>query len=110
MVARLAKKCLDEIQKDEAAKGLQEGLQDGGLWIGRLERCLTVSFVLTDHFEAIAALVVAKGVIRFAEIKEAGHRRVAEYIFIGSMASFGIALLLGWAARWILQHPALRLS
>lgn len=103
-VAALAGKWFDQIQEDPTAKGLE----DGGLWIGRLERCLTVSFVLANHLEAIAALVVAKGVIRFAEIKEAGHRRAAEYIFIGSMASFGIALLLGWTARWILRQPALQ--
>ncbi len=95
LVAALTRQWLAEIQNDDAAKGLQAG----GLWIGRLERLLTVSFVLVNHPEAIAALVVAKGVIRFAEIKEASNRRVAEYILIGSMLSFGIALLLGWSAR-----------
>jgi hypothetical protein len=38
----------------------------------------------------------------FAEIKDAGHRQVAEYIFIGSMSSFGLALFIGWFARHLL--------
>lgn len=35
-----------------------------------------------------------------------GSRREAEYILIGSMLSFGAALLLGWLGRWLLTLPA----
>lgn len=98
LVAVLTKKWAAEVEKEEPAKGLL----NGGLWIGRLERLLTVSFVLAGRSEAIGALVVAKGFIRFAEIKNSGHRKIAEYIFIGSMTSFGLALVVGWIARRML--------
>ena len=99
MVAGLTQKWMDEIQNEAQA----QGMPDGGLWIGRLERVLIVSFVLADRPDAIGALAVAKGFIRFAEIKESSHRKVAEYILIGSMSSFSIALVLGWLARLLLR-------
>lgn len=89
-------------QADMELSGPLAGLPGGGMWIGRLERALVISFVLAGRLDAIGGLVIAKGFIRYGEIKEATHRKLAEYIFIGSMASFGLALVLGWAARRLL--------
>jgi hypothetical protein len=38
-------------------------------------------------------LLAAESILRFGEIKEPSQRKVAEYIIIGTMMSFGWALL-----------------
>ncbi|MCF6156992.1 MAG: DUF3307 domain-containing protein [wastewater metagenome] len=80
------------------------GLERAGLWIGRLERILILTFVLIKHYEAIGFLIAAKSVFRFGEIKDPGHRKEAEYILIGTMASFVIAVFLGIFTNWILSY------
>ncbi len=76
------------------------GLVNGGLWIGRLERVLIVSFILFGHFEAIGFLFAAKSILRYGELSKGAHRRMAEYILIGSMLSFLIAIVVGMAASY----------
>lgn len=78
------------------------GLADAGLWIGRLERTLILVFVLLGRFEAVGFLIAAKSVFRFGEVTQPGQRREAEYILIGTMASFLLALLTGLGARALL--------
>lgn len=80
----------------------ERGLSGAGFWIGWLERVLTVSFVLAGHLEAIGLLVAAKSIFRFGEIKDPSNRCEAEYILIGSMLSYGIALAVGYWMRMAL--------
>ncbi|MDK2834698.1 MAG: hypothetical protein PWR29_1421 [Methanolobus sp.] len=54
------------------------GLLNAGLWIGRLERFLILTFVLLDQYQAIGLLVAAKSIFRFTT-----DRKVSEYILIG---------------------------
>lgn len=79
-----------------------QGLAGAGQWIGRLERFLIVSCLLAGQPAAIAVLVTAKGVLRFGEIKNDGdpdnQRRLVEYILVGSMMSYAVALSVGWIA------------
>jgi hypothetical protein len=85
--------------------GRSEGddLERAGLWIGRLERSLILLLVLLGRVEAIGFLVAAKSIFRFEALKEGG-RKEAEYILIGTMASFLLALLTGLAAVWLLRR------
>lgn len=75
-----------------------QGLDRAGLLIGRLERFLILTFVLLNHFEAIGFLIAAKSIFRFSEL-----RREAEYIIIGSLLSFSIAIVLGVFVRQLLS-------
>jgi hypothetical protein len=52
-------------------------------------------FILTGHFEAIGFLLAAKSIFRFGDLKEAKDRKLTEYVLIGTLLSFGIALLIG---------------
>lgn len=78
------------------------GLEKAGLWIGLAERFLTYSFMLSGYMEAIGFLAAAKSVFRFGEIKDPKNREEAEYILIGSLLSFGLAILTGYIIRNIL--------
>ncbi len=71
------------------------GLNDAGKWIGIFERILILTFVLINQFSGIGFLIAAKSILRFGEIKNAAHRKDAEYILIGTMVSFITAILTG---------------
>jgi hypothetical protein len=81
-----------------------EGLQQGGKYIGWLERFLVLLLVLINQPTGIGFLMAAKSVLRFGEIKEASQRKVAEYIIIGTFLSFGWALLVSVLAQGAIYH------
>jgi nitrate reductase NapE component len=76
-------------------KNEDESLQNAGNFIGILERLFILCFILTNHFEAIGFLLAAKSIFRFGDLKEAKDRKLTEYVLIGSLLSFGIAILIG---------------
>ncbi len=75
--------------------GAGRSLQEAGKIIGMIERILIFIFILYDQWEAIGFLMAAKSVFRFGELKTANDRKLTEYILIGTLASFGSALLTG---------------
>ena len=72
-----------------------ESLKDAGKYIGILERLLVFIFIVANHWEAVGFLITAKSVFRFGDLKESKHRKLTEYILIGTLISFGIAILTG---------------
>ncbi|TDU39711.1 uncharacterized protein DUF3307 [Gelidibacter sediminis] len=72
-----------------------ESLKDAGMYIGILERILVFVFVILNHWEAVGFLITAKSVFRFGDLKESKERKLTEYILIGTLISFGIAILIG---------------
>jgi hypothetical protein len=78
------------------------GLDRAGLWIGRLERVLILTFILLSRYEAIGFLMTAKSILRFGELRKAEDRREAEYVLIGTMLSMGFALAVGLGVKFFL--------
>ncbi|MFD0991291.1 DUF3307 domain-containing protein [Mariniflexile jejuense] len=72
-----------------------ESLEDAGKYIGILERVLVFIFIIVGHWEAVGFLITAKSVFRFGDLKESKHRQLTEYILIGTLISFGIAIITG---------------
>jgi len=72
---------------------LAQGLTNGGKYIGWLERSMTMLFILIGQPTGIGFVLAAKSILRFGEIKDPQHRKITEYIIIGSFISFGWALL-----------------
>ncbi|MCF1752996.1 DUF3307 domain-containing protein [Mariniradius sediminis] len=79
-----------DIQKEK-----NKSLAEAGRYIGILERLLTFVFIVTDHWEAVGFLLAAKSVFRFGDLKESKDRKLTEYILIGTLLSFGIAIFTG---------------
>lgn len=79
---------------EKLTKG-NESLEDAGKYIGILERVLVFIFIVTGHWEAVGFLITAKSVFRFGDLKESKHRKLTEYILIGTLISFGIAIVTG---------------
>jgi hypothetical protein len=61
-------------------------------------------FLLINQPTGIGFLIAAKSILRFGEIKNAGERKVAEYIIIGTFLSFGWALLISVLTQHAIQH------
>jgi hypothetical protein len=70
-----------------------KSLQNAGKYIGILERVLIFVFILTSHFEAVGFLLAAKSIFRFGDLKEAHDLKLTEYVLIGTLLSFGIAIV-----------------
>lgn len=73
----------------------KESLQNAGKFIGILERLFVFTFVVSGNWEAIGFLLAAKSVFRFGDLRESKDRMLTEYILIGTLLSFGIAIFLG---------------
>jgi hypothetical protein len=78
------------------------GLPDGGRAIGQLERGLIFLLVFTGMPEGIGFLIAAKSVLRFGSVSD--DRKVSEYVIIGTLASFGWAILASFATVWALHY------
>jgi hypothetical protein len=81
-----------------------KSLKDAGKYIGVLERVLVFVFVILDHWEAVGFLITAKSVFRFGDLTAAKQRKLTEYVLIGTLISFGIAILTGLIYLAVVQN------
>ncbi len=72
-----------------------DSLTKAGAWIGIFERLFVFAFVIAGKWEAIGFLLAAKSVFRFGDLKDRKERKLTEYVLIGTLLSFGIAILAG---------------
>lgn len=89
---------------EETAKPSSRGGFKGGRLIGPLERMLVLILTLAAAYPILAAMLAAKGIVRFPEISRDGETGArAEYFLVGSLVSWVIALgaafLVWWAAH-----------
>jgi hypothetical protein len=82
-------------------------LSNAGMWIGICERVITFTLVLVDQYEAIGLLIAAKSIIRFREKTDVSAntdllRSQTEYVLIGTLLSFGVAILAGIAVKTVI--------
>jgi hypothetical protein len=71
-----------------------ESLKDAGKYIGILERLLVFTFIIVGQWSAVGFLITAKSVFRFGDLTASKERKLTEYILIGTLISFGIAILV----------------
>jgi hypothetical protein len=82
----------------------EESLNNAGKYIGMLERIFVFTFVVTENWEGIGFLLAAKSVFRFGDLKESKDRKLTEYILIGTLLSFGIAIAVGMLVLKLIEH------
>lgn len=81
----------------------EQSLNNAGKYIGILERLFIFTFVVTGHWEGIGFLLAAKSVFRFGDLKESKDRKLTEYILIGTLLSFGIAMATGMVVLMLIE-------
>ena len=94
---RLLDPLSDQIQFDH------KSLPNAGKYIGMLERLFVLAFIILGRWEGIGLLITAKSVFRFNDLKESNNRKLTEYILIGTLLSFGLAILAGLIYMQTLQ-------
>jgi len=72
-----------------------KSLPNAGKYIGIIERLFVLIFIIIGRWEVIGLLITAKSVFRFNDLKESNSRKLTEYILIGTLMSFCIAILTG---------------
>lgn len=72
-------------------------MPNAGQLIGILERLLTLTFIVVQQYEAVGFLIAAKSILRYRD----DETLKTEYVLIGTMLSFGIAVILGIIANAI---------
>lgn len=84
-----------------------ESLPNAGKYIGILERLFIFLFVITGNWTPIGFLLAAKSVFRFGDLRKSKDRKLTEYILIGTLLSFGIAILTGLLVLRLLKSKIL---
>jgi hypothetical protein len=79
---------------------LPPGLADAGRTIGLLERGLIFIFVFVEQPEAIGFLIALKAIMQFDPDPQ--RFEIRQYVIIGTLASFGWALLAAYATLALL--------
>jgi hypothetical protein len=75
----------------KASNAENDDLPNAGKLIGIIERFLVFTFIILNQFEAVGFLIAAKSILRFKD----DNTVKAEYVLVGTMLSFGIAIGLG---------------
>jgi hypothetical protein len=73
-------------------------LMNAGKLIGALERIISLTLILVNQFAAVGFIIAAKSLLRFRDTATAR----TEYLLIGTLLSFGIAILLGIICSFII--------
>ena len=94
IMAKLLEGMSDRIELDH------KSLPNAGKYIGILERLFVLTFIILGRWEAIGLLITAKSVFRFNDLKESNSRKLTEYILIGTLLSFGLAIITGIVYLW----------
>lgn len=76
-----------------------ESLANAGKYIGMLERILVFIFIYVNHWEGVGFMIAAKSVFRFSDLAQARQRKLTEYVLIGTLLSFGIAIITGIVSK-----------
>jgi hypothetical protein len=81
-----------------------DSLPKAGYYIGMLERLFVFIFIVLNQWEAIGLLIAAKSVFRFGDLSKAKDRKLTEYILIGTLLSFGLAICIGLAYSHLVNY------
>lgn len=76
-------------------------IEHGGRLIGIFERIIILTFVLLNQYEAIGFLITGKSIIRFVDNNS---NLKSEYVLVGTMMSYGIAIVTGVLVNYFLQN------
>lgn len=93
----MSKWSLDEDNSDDS-------LQSAGKYIGILERLFVFGFIILNQWGAIGLLIAAKSVFRFGDLSRAKDRKLTEYMLIGSLISFGLAIAIGLCYKHFISN------
>lgn len=78
-----------ETPKEAKANPDDLSLPNAGKLIGIVERFLALALILMGQYEAVGLIIAAKSILRFSGTQK------SEYVLVGTLLSFGIAVFSG---------------
>lgn len=78
-------------------------LEGAGKYIGILERIFVYIAIIAGHLQIIGFLLAAKSVFRYGDLTRSKDRKLTEYILIGTLLSFLIAMITGFISVQFLK-------
>lgn len=87
---------------DSTGEHAADSLPNAGRYIGILERLLVFLFILLGQWAVIGFLLAAKSVFRFGDLTRARDRKLTEYILIGTLLSFSMAIGVGLSVMFMI--------
>ena len=84
-------------------ENIDAGHKNVGLWIGMIERILILTFILQNNYQIIGFLIAAKSIFRHRYNGIKNSQVTIEYILLGTMLSFLIAIIVGLLSNTILS-------
>lgn len=78
-----------------------------GKWLGFFERALVSLFVCLGFvYQTVFIFAVKAAVLGYRLPDDKEHRKnMAEYMLLGTMISYFVALLIGLCGRWVMGRP-----
>ncbi|MEE4001499.1 DUF3307 domain-containing protein [Tenacibaculum sp. FZY0031] len=80
---------------EKGNKSTEQSLANAGRYIGFLERILIFVFIAINQWAGVGFLLAAKSIFRFGDLTASKDRKLTEYVLIGTLLSFGLAILTG---------------
>jgi hypothetical protein len=62
---------------------------------------LILTFILIDCIEGVGFLLAAKSIFRFGELSKSNEIKTTEYVLIGTLSSFTIAIIISYITKII---------
>jgi phosphate/sulfate permease len=77
-----------------------DSIQNAGKLIGNCERIISLALILNGQFEAVGFILAGKSILRYKE----SETPKTEYVLIGTLLSFGIAIIIGIAIPFLNKY------
>lgn len=88
----------------------EDNPNQAGKYIGIIERLFIFFFVVIDYWPGVGFLLAAKSIFRFGDLTKSKDRNLTEYILIGTLLSFGLAILSAMAYNYLLTSISMEIS
>ena len=80
-----------------------ESSDKAGTLVGIIERLFVFTFIIINFWIGIGFLIIAKSLFKFADINKAKDHRITEYFLLGTLLSFGLAIIIGVGYTYCLK-------
>ena len=74
-----------------------DNIPNAGKLIGHIERILALTLILNNEYQAVGFIIAGKSILRFRD----SETLKTEYVLVGTLLSFGIAILIGVGLRML---------
>ena len=82
----------------------KDSLENAGTYIGIFERLLVFIFIIINQFGAVGFLLASKSILRISKDSDEEGRKKTEYVLVGTLISFFIAILIGLTTKWLIKN------